>query len=85
MTEAAHVPPYPAELSASPTTVAVTGCAGYVAAAIVARLLLLGHTVHGTCRDPSPATVQALKVRSRVLNPLWRVTGSSTLVKVLIS
>ena len=56
----AQVPPYPAELVATPSTVALTGCTGYVAGAIVARLLQLGHTVHGTCRDPAKA--EMLKV-----------------------
>ena len=49
------VQPYPAELAAQPCTVAVTGCTGYVAGCIVQRLLALGHTVHGTCRDLSKA------------------------------
>jgi len=45
----------PAERAAKPSTVAVTGATGYVAATIVARLLAQGHTVHGTCRDAKKA------------------------------
>lgn len=47
---------YPAEIAAPACTVAVTGCAGYLAGCIVERLLALGHTVHGTCRDLAKAT-----------------------------
>lgn len=56
-------PPYtPAESGAQPTTVCVTGAAGFVAGPIVRRLLALGHTVHATLRDPSrQETVSALK------------------------
>ena len=49
------VPPYPSESAARGTTVAVTGCTGYVAGSIVQRLLELGATVHGTCRDAKKA------------------------------
>ena len=33
--------------------VCVTGGTGYIAGAIIARLLAAGHTVHATVRDPS--------------------------------
>lgn len=48
-----RVPLYPEELRAAagpPLTVAVTGATGYVAGAVVARLLAAGHIVHGTVR-----------------------------------
>lgn len=47
------MPLYPEELRAAagqPLTVAVTGATGYVAGAVVARLLAAGHVVHGTVR-----------------------------------
>ena len=43
-------PLYPLEESASPTTCLVTGATGYVAGALVERLLAAGHIVHGTVR-----------------------------------
>ena len=46
-------PLYEAETSAQPATVCITGGTGYIAGAIIARLLLAGHTVHATVRDPS--------------------------------
>ena len=46
-------PLYPIERHAEPATVCVTGATGYIAGAIVARLLAAGHTVHATVRDPS--------------------------------
>ena len=54
-------PLYPAERAAPPTTVAVTGATGYIAGALVARLLAAGHTVHGTVRDPASAKCAHLR------------------------
>lgn len=51
MADTLTVKPYPAEIAAKPCVVAVTGCTGFVGGTVVARLLALGHTVHGTCRD----------------------------------
>ncbi|PNH06562.1 Tetraketide alpha-pyrone reductase 1, partial [Tetrabaena socialis] len=49
-------------MSAPPCTICVTGATSYVAGPIVARLLAAGHTVHGTCRDPSSGpTTSALR------------------------
>lgn len=61
MSEVLRVSPYPVEQAAAPATVAVTGVTGYLAGSIVERLLALGHTVHGTCRDPAKA--KELQVR----------------------
>lgn len=63
-----RVKPYPAELAAKPARIAVTGSTGFLASNIVHRLLSLGHTVHGTCRDPAKA--KALQVG------MWRVLWS---------
>ena len=41
------------EKDAEPATVCVTGGTGYIAGAIIARLLAAGHTVHATVRDPN--------------------------------
>ncbi|KXZ43332.1 hypothetical protein GPECTOR_94g654 [Gonium pectorale] len=49
----ARVPLYPMEKLSSPLRIAVTGASGYVAGAVVARLLAAGHTVVATVRDPS--------------------------------
>lgn len=46
-------PLYPIEREAPPATVCVTGGTGYIAGAIIARLLAAGHTVHATVRDPA--------------------------------
>ena len=46
-------PLYPIERDAQPATVCVTGGTGYIAGAIIARLLAAGHTVHATVRDPN--------------------------------
>ena len=46
-------PLYDVESSHKPTTVCVTGGTGYIAGAIIARLLASGHTVHATVRDPN--------------------------------
>lgn len=46
-------PLYPIEKGAQSATVCVTGGTGYIAGAIIARLLAAGHTVHATVRDPS--------------------------------
>ncbi|KAG1658588.1 hypothetical protein FOA52_016200 [Chlamydomonas sp. UWO 241] len=48
---------YPVESAstAKPLTIALTGATGFVAGSILQRLLALGHTVHGTCRDPAKA------------------------------
>lgn len=46
-------PLYPVEQDAEPATVCVTGGTGYIAGAIIARLLAAGHTVHATVRDPN--------------------------------
>ncbi len=52
----------PAELAEAPCRVCVTGAAGYIASAIVCRLLAAGHTVHATYRDRDDAnTLAALK------------------------
>lgn len=48
-----NFPLYPEEINASPATVCVTGGTGFVAGAIIERLLRGGHTVHTTVRDPS--------------------------------
>ena len=56
-----RLPLYPAERDAPPTTVAVTGATGYIAGALVARLLAAGHTVHGTVRDPFSSKCDHLK------------------------
>ena len=45
-------PLYDIEEAAEPATVCVTGGTGYIAGAIIARLLASGHTVHATVRDP---------------------------------
>ncbi len=50
-----RVPLYPAELALPPADVVVTGAAGFVASAIVKRLLAAGHRVRGTVRDPTNA------------------------------
>ncbi len=49
-------PLYEIERAAEPTTVCVTGGTGFIAGAIIARLLAAGHTVHATVRDPSSQT-----------------------------
>lgn len=49
-------PLYETESSAKQTTVCVTGGTGYIAGAIIARLLAAGHTVHATVRDPNSQT-----------------------------
>ena len=46
-------PLYPVEWDAEPAAVCVTGGTGYIAGAIIARLLAAGHTVHATVRDPN--------------------------------
>ncbi|KAG2451350.1 hypothetical protein HYH02_003954 [Chlamydomonas schloesseri] len=53
MSQLAFQPAYDAEKALQPATVCVTGVTGFVAGSVVSRLLELGHTVHGTCRDPS--------------------------------
>ena len=45
-------PLYEIEASEQPATICVTGGTGYIAGAIIARLLAAGHTVHATVRDP---------------------------------
>eukprot|EP00195_Chlamydomonas_chlamydogama_P013640 CAMPEP_0202892812 /NCGR_PEP_ID=MMETSP1392-20130828/2505_1 /ASSEMBLY_ACC=CAM_ASM_000868 /TAXON_ID=225041 /ORGANISM="Chlamydomonas chlamydogama, Strain SAG 11-48b" /LENGTH=364 /DNA_ID=CAMNT_0049576907 /DNA_START=658 /DNA_END=1752 /DNA_ORIENTATION=+ len=50
-----YPPAYDCEKNAPKCTVAVTGATGFVAGRLVERLLALGHTVHGTCRDPKKA------------------------------
>lgn len=49
-------PLYETESSAKQTTVCVTGGTGYIAGAIITRLLAAGHTVHATVRDPNSQT-----------------------------
>lgn len=61
MTPTLRVPLHPAEAAAKPTLVAVTGATGYIAGALVARLLAAGHTVHGTVRDPGSAKCDHLR------------------------
>lgn len=53
MADALRVPLYPCEKSQAPSTCCVTGATGYIAGAIVQRLLAAGHTVHATCRNPA--------------------------------
>ncbi|PNW75077.1 hypothetical protein CHLRE_12g497652v5 [Chlamydomonas reinhardtii] len=53
MSQLAFQPAYDAEKALQPAKVCVTGVTGFVAGSVVSRLLELGHTVHGTCRDPS--------------------------------
>ncbi|KAG2451351.1 hypothetical protein HYH02_003955 [Chlamydomonas schloesseri] len=53
MSQLSFQPAYDAEKALQPATVCVTGVTGFVAGSVVSRLLELGHTVHGTCRDPS--------------------------------
>ena len=43
----------PIEKDAQAATICVTGGTGYIAGAIIARLLAAGHTVHATVRDPN--------------------------------
>lgn len=73
-----------AETAEAKHTVCVTGAAGYVAAHIVHRLLLSGHTVHGTVRNKSkashltklpgnPLTLQAACQAGRRLYPYYVV------------
>ena len=53
---------YARESNATPTTVCVTGATGYIATAIISRLLAAGHTVHGTARaDPASPRLQPLR------------------------
>ncbi|GLC50494.1 hypothetical protein PLESTB_000385700 [Pleodorina starrii] len=63
-----RVPLFPTELSAPKSRVCVTGATGYIAGPIIERLLRAGHTVHGTCRDPSNLTA---------LSPLMDLPGAS--------
>ncbi|GLC73284.1 hypothetical protein PLESTF_001356300 [Pleodorina starrii] len=63
-----RVPLFPDELSAPQSRVCVTGATGYIAGPIIERLLRAGHTVHGTCRDPSNLTA---------LSPLMDLPGAS--------
>lgn len=44
------------EQTATPLTICVTGASGYIASAVVQRLLAAGHTVHGTVRDVAKKT-----------------------------
>jgi NAD(P)-dependent dehydrogenase (short-subunit alcohol dehydrogenase family) len=55
MAQRLRKPLYEIEASAEPATVCVTGGTGYIAGAIIARLLASGHTVHATVRDPGNA------------------------------
>uniref|UniRef100_A0A7S0RMX4 NAD-dependent epimerase/dehydratase domain-containing protein n=1 Tax=Chlamydomonas leiostraca TaxID=1034604 RepID=A0A7S0RMX4_9CHLO len=61
---AAHlerVPLFPVEKDCPESVVCITGATGYIAGTLVERLLLSGHTVHATIRDPSRAShLQAL-------------------------
>ena len=43
-------PLYAVEQEAEATTVCVSGACGFIASAVVARLLAAGHTVHATHR-----------------------------------
>lgn len=52
MADKLRVPLYKAEKDMEPCTVAVTGATGYVAGALIQRLLASGHSVHATCRNP---------------------------------
>ena len=62
MSNIEKVPLTQLEASATPATVCVTGASGYVAGEIVLRLLLAGHTVHGTVRgDPGAERFNGLR------------------------
>ena len=52
MTAALRVPLYPAEASAAPTTVVVTGASGYIAGRLVSRLLAAGALVSASILAP---------------------------------
>ncbi|KAG2493312.1 hypothetical protein HYH03_008447 [Edaphochlamys debaryana] len=67
------VPLQHAELLAPIQTVFVSGCTGYIASAIVERLLRRGHTVHATCRDPS---------KLDALQPLLALPGAAERLKL---
>jgi nucleoside-diphosphate-sugar epimerase len=57
-----QVPLSELEASAAPAKVCVTGASGYVAGEIIFRLLLAGHTVHGTVRgDPQAKAYDGLR------------------------
>lgn len=51
-----RVPLYPPEQAAKPAVCCVTGATGYVAGALVQRLLAGGHIVRATCRNPNDAS-----------------------------
>lgn len=71
---ALRTPLYPLEADASPTTVAVTGATGFIAGALMHRLLVAGHTVHATARDVPRATVQCA--------PLLALPGAAARLKL---
>eukprot|EP00884_Botryococcus_braunii_P020637 jgi/Botrbrau1/7257/Bobra.0021s0038.2 len=52
MDDGLRKPLYDGEKHAAPATVCVTGGTGYIAGAIIKRLLAMGMTVHATVRDP---------------------------------
>jgi NmrA-like family len=52
MADGLRKPLYNAEKLATPATVCVSGGTGYIAGAIIKRLLAMGMTVHATVRDP---------------------------------
>jgi hypothetical protein len=53
MTPDLRKPLYEAESSARSATVCITGGTGYIAGAIIKRLLAMGMTVNATVRDPT--------------------------------
>lgn len=52
-TNGLRVPLTKAEAQALPLHVAVTGASSYLSSALIKRLLVAGHFVHGTARDPA--------------------------------
>mmetsp|Transcript_13204 Transcript_13204/g.23414 ORF Transcript_13204/g.23414 Transcript_13204/m.23414 type:complete len:360 (-) Transcript_13204:1528-2607(-) len=56
-----YPPLYDVETSLKQSKVCVTGVTGYVASAIVERLLASGHIVHATCRNPDAPILDQLR------------------------
>lgn len=73
-----RVPLYPLELSTPATKCVVTGATGYVASALVKRLLVAGHTVHATVRDPSSSRAAFLKALDGATDRLHLFTADLT-------
>lgn len=53
MADGLRKPLYDAERRVAPAVVCVTGGTGYIAGAVIKRLLAMGMTVHVTVRDPN--------------------------------